>query len=329
MGNSKIVYYGETLIDLTGDTVEAAKLLKGVTAHNKKGEKITGTLSDVTQATPAITVDAAGKITASATQTAGVVAAGTKSATKQLTVQTAKTVIPSASAQTVVAKGVFTTGIVTVAAVYAVISVTYPSGSTCTCTNGSRTLTAKDTTGKALFVIPAAGTWTVKAVKGSQSASKAVEITTEGQVATVTLSYAPYIFTSGKGMTSGFIMKTLDEDHGWAVTNEKIIWSTDPVFGGAGFWVTPSQDLSKFNTLKIDYKCNARYADSNTVSIGVGPDEPTSGWAGEWVAKVDAAYSTVRAVKSVDLSGITATTKYYIKIIAYGITGEIYNIWLE
>lgn len=43
MGNSKIIYYGETLIDLTGDTVEAAKLLKGVTAHDKKGEKITGT----------------------------------------------------------------------------------------------------------------------------------------------------------------------------------------------------------------------------------------------------------------------------------------------
>lgn len=329
MGNSKIVYYGETLIDLTGDTVEAAKLLKGVTAHDKKGEKVTGTLADVTQATPAITVDAAGKITASATQAAGVVAAGTKSATKQLPVQAAKTVIPSASAQTAVSKGVFTTGIVTVAAVYAVISVTYPAGSTCTCTNGSKTLTAKDTTGKALFVIPAAGTWTVKAVKGSQSASKAVSITAEGQVKTVTLSYAPYIFTSGKGMTSGFGMKTLDEDHGWSVTNEKIIWSTDPVFGGAGFWVTPSQDLSKFNTLKIDYKCNARYADSNTVSIGVGPDAPTSGWAGEWVAKVDAAYSTTRAVKSVDLSGITATTKYYIKIIAYGITGEIYNIWLE
>ena len=43
MGNSKIVYYGETLIDLTGDTVEPAKLLKGITAHDKKGEKITGT----------------------------------------------------------------------------------------------------------------------------------------------------------------------------------------------------------------------------------------------------------------------------------------------
>lgn len=213
MGNSKIVYYGETLIDLTGDTVEAAKLLKGITAHDKKGEKITGTLSDVTQATPAITVDAAGKITASATQAAGVVAAGTKSATKQLPVQAVKTVTPSASAQTAVAKGVFTTGIITVAAVYAVISVTYPSGSTCTCTNGSKTLRAKDTSGKALFVIPSAGTWTVKAVKGSQSASKAVSITAEGQVATVTLAYELVLFD---GLNGG---DNTDVTGGWKLSD--------------------------------------------------------------------------------------------------------------
>lgn len=73
--------------------------------------------------------------------------------------------------------------------VYAVIGVTYPSGSTCTCTNGSKTLTAKDTSGKAMFVIPYAGTWTVKAVSGSKSTSKTVSITAEGQVETVTLAF--------------------------------------------------------------------------------------------------------------------------------------------
>ena len=72
---------------------------------------------------------------------------------------------------------------------YAVIGVTYPSGSTCTCTNGSKTLTAKGTGGKAIFVIPSAGTWMVKAVKGSKSTSKAVSITAEGQVESVTLVY--------------------------------------------------------------------------------------------------------------------------------------------
>ena len=81
--------------------------------------------------------------------------------------------------------------------VYAVIGVTYPAGSTCTCTNGSKTLTAKDTTGKALFVIPSAGTWTVKAVKGSKSTSKAVSITAEGQVETITLIFELILFDSG------------------------------------------------------------------------------------------------------------------------------------
>ena len=42
MGISKVVYGGNTLIDLTGDTVTADKLLKGITAHGKDGEAVTG-----------------------------------------------------------------------------------------------------------------------------------------------------------------------------------------------------------------------------------------------------------------------------------------------
>ena len=56
MATSKVVFYGETLIDLTGDTVAAAKLLKGVTAHDKAGEPVTGTCtfdSDTSTATAA------------------------------------------------------------------------------------------------------------------------------------------------------------------------------------------------------------------------------------------------------------------------------------
>lgn len=43
MGNSKIIYNGEVLIDLTGDTVDASKLLAGIKAHDKAGNAITGT----------------------------------------------------------------------------------------------------------------------------------------------------------------------------------------------------------------------------------------------------------------------------------------------
>ena len=43
MPTSKVIFGGEVLIDLTGDTVNRDKLLKGYTAHGADGELITGT----------------------------------------------------------------------------------------------------------------------------------------------------------------------------------------------------------------------------------------------------------------------------------------------
>ena len=42
MGVSKVVYGGNVLIDLTGDTITADKLLKNYTAHGADGEAISG-----------------------------------------------------------------------------------------------------------------------------------------------------------------------------------------------------------------------------------------------------------------------------------------------
>lgn len=90
---------------------------------------------EVEQATPSITVSSAGLITASATQEAGIVPAGTKSTTKQLSTQAAKTVTPTRSSQTAVASGKYTTGAVKVAA----IPSTYvqPSGTLTVTENGT------------------------------------------------------------------------------------------------------------------------------------------------------------------------------------------------
>lgn len=44
MAVNKVIANGEVLIDLTGDTVTAGSLKKGVTAHDKADEIITGTL---------------------------------------------------------------------------------------------------------------------------------------------------------------------------------------------------------------------------------------------------------------------------------------------
>lgn len=92
----------------------AADVASGKTFTSSAGLKVTGSLSEVTQATPGISVSSSGLITASVTQSGGIVTAGTKSATKQLTTQAAKTVTPGASSQTAVNSGVYTTGAVTV-----------------------------------------------------------------------------------------------------------------------------------------------------------------------------------------------------------------------
>lgn len=43
MAISKVIYGGNTLIDLTADTIKADKLLEGYTAHGADGELVTGT----------------------------------------------------------------------------------------------------------------------------------------------------------------------------------------------------------------------------------------------------------------------------------------------
>ena len=64
MANNKIIYNGQVLIDLTGDTITAADLAKNVTAHDKSGAVITGTNtkdSDTSDATVAVAEMLSGK----------------------------------------------------------------------------------------------------------------------------------------------------------------------------------------------------------------------------------------------------------------------------
>lgn len=77
----------------------------------------TKSISTVTQATPSVSINSSGLITASSSQSAGYVSSGTKSSTKQLTTQSAKTITPKTTSQQAVASGVYTTGIVTVGAI--------------------------------------------------------------------------------------------------------------------------------------------------------------------------------------------------------------------
>lgn len=122
LGNTKIGGVGVTFEGTSGtDTSDATltsgdQMLEGVTAYSK-GKKYSGTISTKDVATPSISVSATGQITATTTQPAGYTAGAIKTATKQLTTQAAKTVIPTDEEQTAVVSGVYTTGVVKVGAI--------------------------------------------------------------------------------------------------------------------------------------------------------------------------------------------------------------------
>ena len=161
------------------------------------------------------------------------------------------------------------------AAPYAVIGVTYPSGATCTCTDGVKTLKAKDTTGKALFVIPSAGTWMVKAVEGSKSTSKTISITAEGQVETVTLVYEMVLFDNGlvDGIAWDHVYNQ-DNDASSSISNvikmHSFSWDNNislqrPV---AIRGISSTIDLSKYSMLKIRTKACTRSEGDAELHIG-------------------------------------------------------------
>lgn len=218
---------------------------------------------------------------------------------------------------------------------YAAIGVTYPAGSTCTCTNGSKTLTAKDTSGKAMFIIPTKGTWMVKAVKGSQSASKAVSITAEGQVETVTLMFKLYLFTSGEGVVDDWTPLYGGYTNA-AVTSEKMTLNG----GEAPYYSTTAAvtsnnaiDLSGYSKLVVDVQTNKAATDNVYAWVGVS--------ATKFIR--DSEIDTISISNSAAYTKISTTTRYeievdianintgYVFVASYGtnINTTAYNIWLE
>lgn len=145
-GSASDLLSGKQLIDQDGNIVTgtiATKTASNLTASGATvtvpagyyATQATKSVATTTQATPSVSIDANGKITATATQTAGYVTAGTKTGTKQLTTQATKTITPSTSSQTAVASGVYTTGAVTVAAIPS--SYIQPSGTLSVTANGT------------------------------------------------------------------------------------------------------------------------------------------------------------------------------------------------
>ncbi len=202
---------------------------------------------------------------------------------------------------------------------YAAISVTYPAGATCTCALGSKTLTAPDTSGQALFIVPTAGQWVVKiSQSGFQPKSTIVNISASG-VFSVSLNFAVYYYTPGNEyaeITGGYAVysnATLDKtDSGMIMTSQS---STE---GSEGICTTQKQiDLSNIKTLYLDCQTNA---------AGAAVFGPASIMGGALVAQTLIS-SADRQAYSLDISSLSGS--YFIIFKAAISQTTIYNLWGE
>ena len=107
----------------------------------------------------------------------------------------------------------------TIAFFAATINITYPSGSTCTATNGSTTLTAPNTSGSWSCVVPNSGAWTIACTDGNDSDTKTVSITSDGQNVSITLAYnaVPEFTYTGD--------YSIEDDEGNTITESKDNWN--------------------------------------------------------------------------------------------------------
>lgn len=73
----------------------------------------------------------------------------------------------------------------------------YPPGFVCTCSSGTTTLTASNTSGSYTFNVNSAGPWTIKYTDGAISSSKTTSTLTNGGTVTVSLDFVLYNGTAG------------------------------------------------------------------------------------------------------------------------------------
>lgn len=93
---------------------------------------------------------------------------------------------------------------------YAYAQVTFPAGSTCTATNGSKTLTSPVTTGLYVFELPTPSStpesWTFSCTSGSDTASSSISITGKYQFEAIELAFGvpTTTYTTLKGLKTNY-----------------------------------------------------------------------------------------------------------------------------
>ena len=212
------------------------------------------------------------------------------------------------------------------------INVVYPAGSTCTISNGSKKYTAPSTGGYWECDVDSAGTWTVTATNGPQSASQSVSITASGQTAGVTLAYDYKIFNAG-GVADYSGGWTIPEPYGSKVESDGIKLYTVSSWQGCQVFTSAPFDVTKYSKLNINV--SAYNSARPEASFGVSSGKPNNNmWNGDFTNKKNCAAVqsiTGTGVISLDISSLSGN--YYFWIGQDGATWDgsgftVVTVWL-
>lgn len=214
--------------------------------------------------------------------------------------------------------------------IYAFIVVNYPAGSVCTCSKGSRTMKAKDTSGVYVFAIPEAGSWTVSASSTAHPApvTRTVSITSYGQSVGVTLAYTKYLLDYGDQKTNntgGWVQTTVTKLWGEYSAAAATMNSNGMVFPSATSIMTTNWQI---DVTSFDRLCIAVPASNQQITVSVMKSiGGEMGYASSnVVAKMNVDGTTNKA--NLDISAVSGSC--YIVIGAGGtITATVSQVWLE
>lgn len=147
---------------------------------------------------------------------------------------------------------------------YAVIAVTYPAGSICTC--GGKA--ARDTSGYALFPVKA-GTYIVECHTVDNSKSKSISVTVaesdKGKSISVGLSYELFLFNSGS-LPSGYSLDTYAISPAVDITNYSVMSVTGKITW-MNYNLTAYVGLSE--TPKGEFAARAGFSNMNETTVDV------------------------------------------------------------
>lgn len=195
---------------------------------------------------------------------------------------------------------------------FSVIGVTYPAGSVCTCAKGTKTYKAKNTSGLALFAVPEVGDWTVSCTDGTKTASKTVSITTDGQTASVTLTYELALFYGGsvnEDITGGWSGNMAQEQLG---TDSYLYLQSFGYYGTSAVTVKKIT-VTDYNTLKVNVTAYTRNNANAWVGLSSAANEASYKSP---VLRITPEASGTPAEYSGDLSALSG--EYYIFVFAEG-----------